>query len=473
MPNRLSDLTVREVSLVDHPANSSKDEISGEKIPRARVALWKRDESEEAIDKTELDEFEKAVHGRTQGGTSYPRSDYAYTPDDTPSHWKLRLTSKPGGAPDPGIVGAAAAALGAGFRGKKVVIPSSDRAAVVARVRAAWRKANPDKPDEEMPAGIRKVDNSQMTLAELETQVTKQDGLLATLQKNNDELKKSNDFLLAERDAVIKMSKSERKAYASMSPDLQKAYMAEPDVNKRKAMCDTAMKRKKEKAAEDCMDDAVKAEYAKAGPAEKLIILGKQIEKMEAEKADREGGSNEDGMDKNKKKAAKPPADGSDNEPDDDEDDDVPELKRKLAKQEDIITKMGSTVTLITKQAQLVEFTKMAETEFPNTPGNPVEKGDTLMKMAEALGGKDTEMFKSYMATMKAYDQSLAMQYREVGKAAGGEIPAEKMLFAKAEDIAKRDSIPVSKAMEKVLFEQPQLYYDYQAERGRIAPTAR
>ena len=103
------------------------------------------------LSKEDLDELEKVVHGRTQGGTTYPKSDYAYTPDDVPSHWKLRLTKSPGGSPDPGIVGAAIAALGKGFRGNKVIIPSADLPAVKAKVRAAWKKANPDKGGEELP----------------------------------------------------------------------------------------------------------------------------------------------------------------------------------------------------------------------------------------------------------------------------------------------------------------------------------
>lgn len=95
---------------------------------------------------------------KTEGGKHFPASDYAYVPDpEKPSTWKLRLTSEPGAEPDPAIVGAAAAALGPGYRGQKVDLPSNVRSAVVARVRAAWRKANPDKEDTDMPNGIAKA----------------------------------------------------------------------------------------------------------------------------------------------------------------------------------------------------------------------------------------------------------------------------------------------------------------------------
>lgn len=92
---------------------------------------------------------------KTEDGESFPSSDYAYVPDpDLPSTWKLRLTSTPGGDPDPQIVGAAVAALGKGFRGNKVEIPSTELAAVKSKVKAAWKKANPDKKEADMPSVI-------------------------------------------------------------------------------------------------------------------------------------------------------------------------------------------------------------------------------------------------------------------------------------------------------------------------------
>jgi hypothetical protein len=92
---------------------------------------------------------------KTEDGENFTSKDYAYVPDpDMPSTWKLRLTSTPGGDPDPQIVGAAVAALGKGFRGNKVQIPEAELAAVTSKVKAAWKKANPDKKPEDMPAII-------------------------------------------------------------------------------------------------------------------------------------------------------------------------------------------------------------------------------------------------------------------------------------------------------------------------------
>ncbi len=95
---------------------------------------------------------------KREDGKDFPASDYAYVPDATKSStWKLRLTSTPGGKPDARIVGAAVAALGKGFRGQKVQIPAAALAGVKAKVRAAWRKANPDKKAEDMPAAIKEA----------------------------------------------------------------------------------------------------------------------------------------------------------------------------------------------------------------------------------------------------------------------------------------------------------------------------
>ncbi len=107
---------------------------------------------------------------KTEGGKSFPVSDYAYVPDpEKPSEWKLRLTATPGGTPDSGIVGAAIAALGAGFRGQKVDIPAADLAGVKAKVRAAWKKANPDKDVTDMPPVIREAFAEEGSIVEAAT----------------------------------------------------------------------------------------------------------------------------------------------------------------------------------------------------------------------------------------------------------------------------------------------------------------
>lgn len=100
---------------------------------------------------------EAAVY-KTEDGKQFPASDYAYVPDpEKPGTWKLRLTSEPGSDPDPRTVGMAIAALGKGFRGNKAEIPAADLPKVKARIRAAWRKANPDQDEEDMPEVIKEA----------------------------------------------------------------------------------------------------------------------------------------------------------------------------------------------------------------------------------------------------------------------------------------------------------------------------
>jgi len=92
---------------------------------------------------------------KIENGQSYPKEAYAYTPSDAPGSWKLRLWESPEEKATAAQVGRAVAALGAGFRGEKVEIPDADLPAVKAKVRAAWKQANPDKKPADMPDAIR------------------------------------------------------------------------------------------------------------------------------------------------------------------------------------------------------------------------------------------------------------------------------------------------------------------------------
>lgn len=70
-------------------------------------------------------------------GTMATKADFAYTPSDNTSEWKLNIS-------DARHTAAAVAALGKGFRGKKVSIPSEDLPAVKRKVAAAYHKFFPD-----------------------------------------------------------------------------------------------------------------------------------------------------------------------------------------------------------------------------------------------------------------------------------------------------------------------------------------
>jgi 2'-5' RNA ligase len=93
-----------------------------------------------------------------------PDSCYAYVPSGgPPSARKLRLCSTATGKLDAGIIGAAAAALGPGFRGNRVQLPSGAVAGAKAKVRAAWKKVHPDSSTDDMPSGIQLLDVTMFT----------------------------------------------------------------------------------------------------------------------------------------------------------------------------------------------------------------------------------------------------------------------------------------------------------------------
>lgn len=123
MATKLKNLKVTSVDLVPAGAN-----------PDAHVCLF------------------KTKNVKTEGGVEYPADAYAYVPDpDKPSTWKLRLWESPDKKVTAKQVGMAVAALGTGFRGNKVDIPDDDLAAVKAKVLAAWKQANPDATDDDIP----------------------------------------------------------------------------------------------------------------------------------------------------------------------------------------------------------------------------------------------------------------------------------------------------------------------------------
>lgn len=143
--------------------------------------------------------------GKVEDGKTFTAADFAYVPDPAqPSTWKLRLTSEPGANPDPGIVAAAVAALGEGFRGNKVEIPDSDRPAVLDKVKQAWLNANSDKTEADLPEVLK-----------------------ASCSPNEEELKKTVAQLaaqVAELQFLSSLSDVEKAHYASLAPEDQKVF---------------------------------------------------------------------------------------------------------------------------------------------------------------------------------------------------------------------------------------------------------
>lgn len=169
---------------------------------------------------------------KTVDGVAFPAGDFAFVPDpESPSTWKLRLTSTPGGDPDPRIVGAAVAALGPeGFRGQRVQIPQENLSAVKRKVRAAWIEANPDRSRDELPSVLK------------EKQVSDPEKTAEDLQA---ELEKAEQ---AKADAESKLAEAEEKLGGTSEAELEKAR---EEIAKLKAEAEESGKADVNKKLED------------------------------------------------------------------------------------------------------------------------------------------------------------------------------------------------------------------------------
>ena len=94
---------------------------------------------------------------KTEGGTRYPVSDYAYVPDpEKPSTWKLRMSQgRPGNITASQLGRAAAAFSSGGFRGQRVEIPQSDQAKVKRKLRSEYSKLGVKRED--MPDSVKEL----------------------------------------------------------------------------------------------------------------------------------------------------------------------------------------------------------------------------------------------------------------------------------------------------------------------------
>lgn len=146
-------------------------------------------------------QFGKAVTASV-GGKAHPAADFAYVPDaEKPSTWKLPIF-------DASHASAAVAALGEGYRGKKVSIPDEERGKVLQNVRNAYREHFPDK---ELPDVLKKSGDSNMS------------------EKTPEQLQKELDTVnarVANLEVLAKMSDAEKAHMATMSDADKEKWMA-------------------------------------------------------------------------------------------------------------------------------------------------------------------------------------------------------------------------------------------------------
>ncbi|KKM23017.1 hypothetical protein LCGC14_1619470 [marine sediment metagenome] len=110
-------------------------------------------------------ECEKAAVVKTEEGEQYPQSAYAYTPDEKPESWKLRLWENPSKGITKNQLQKVAAYLSpGGYRGDKVVILKESLPVVKQRIRAEFRKLGID--DGAIPKWVRETDETRSKIQE-------------------------------------------------------------------------------------------------------------------------------------------------------------------------------------------------------------------------------------------------------------------------------------------------------------------
>ncbi|MGQ0670427.1 MAG: hypothetical protein ACT4PO_12250 [Actinomycetota bacterium] len=83
---------------------------------------------------------------KTMDGVPYPAGAFLYVPDPAkPSTWKLRIGDRKG-KPDVAQMGAAAAALTVGYRGRTVDLPDDLKARLIAKLRGIYKRLKEEPP---------------------------------------------------------------------------------------------------------------------------------------------------------------------------------------------------------------------------------------------------------------------------------------------------------------------------------------
>lgn len=116
-----------------------------------------------------LGEMGKAAHMKTENGEKFPAEAFAYVPDpSSPSTWKLRLWETVSSKETAAQVGRAIAAIGEGFRGNKVEIPTKDMPKVRAKILTAWKRTHPDASREDIPDMLKYENNQPMEFIKMQ-----------------------------------------------------------------------------------------------------------------------------------------------------------------------------------------------------------------------------------------------------------------------------------------------------------------
>ena len=436
MANKLVNLKVHEISLVDKAANKRKFLLMKSAEPLAttdddeveestskdfnellqerqqREAFWELDwtldecvtsimqDDSLTIDQKKLkisnalDQYKNALLGsdiikaedssekyQTRGGVKYPSSCFLYVPDkNKPSTWKL-LYRTPDGKISPTFVSAACAAFSeTGFRGNKVQLPTDAVTDVKSKLRAAWKEAFPDKSEDEMPESIKKgeetVDDSMLNKII--------DAIKKAFRKSEPEGQDDDENF----DGADIINKQEGENVKVKPEELQK-------------MIDEALAKK---------DEAHKAE---------IEGMKKQLETINAER----------------------------------------ETDIKKAEAETATAKASAEQAEIEKKAEIEKSAKAEELKkTEELKSVSIEKAEYAEKMY-VLKLLSPELYEYVQNVVKAADNALATAniFQEIGKNSGSELDPKAQLEKKAEEIMKRDNCTKEASIVKAYDENPDL----------------
>lgn len=123
----------------------------------------------------------------------------------------------------------------------------------------------------------------------------------------------------------------------------------------------------------------------------------------------------------------------------------------------------------VSDEAELAKLVTKVKAEYPNLPGDPVEKAKALV----AIGKVDAKARETLEKQMTAANKAMGDRLGEIG--GGGERQigtAEEQLNTLAKAHAENHKVSFAKAYDHVLTNNPKLYSDYVTEKARAARAA-
>jgi hypothetical protein len=228
--------------------------------------------------KEEFKEYQAIT--KTDGGVKFPKQAYAFVPDpEKPSTWKIRLWESPTKKITARQVGAAIAAFSpGGFRGQKVQIPSNKIAGVKAKVRAAWKKANPDKdPKKGLPRHVFSLFFTEEEAQELfftEEGGTEMDE--KELQKLQDELEAKTKELAAKATEVEELKTAQKASTEAAEKTEKESSDKLAELTSEKEKLDAELKKQKEEVTKFEKEKEEAKEKARITEIQSFISKQKQ-----------------------------------------------------------------------------------------------------------------------------------------------------------------------------------------------------